>query len=251
MENTIIIGGNEINFSIEGDGDETLLFVHGIGTNSLIWQAQVEYFSLKYKTVTFDWKGSGKSRLNEPNPDFSLEHLVKDLSGVVEKLNLRNPYIVAQDFSGVIALKAEIEDAISSNGIILINSADKIRIKPKYKALAKWILNKTPSLSIREAMMIKDAFEGMKQEIVEKWLKTFGNIDISNETSIVTTPVDFIVGAGNNVVKISDVESVVSRIPHSRIVVFQRNDFISLEAKNELNEEINDFINNYIPSIER
>ena len=51
---------SRLHFESVGSG-EPLIFVHGWGVNSLVWREQAAYFSNKYRVITVDLPGHGKS----------------------------------------------------------------------------------------------------------------------------------------------------------------------------------------------
>jgi sigma-B regulation protein RsbQ len=50
-----------IDYQVKGNGDTTLLFVHGSYIDQTYWKGQVDYFNSEYKVVTIDLPGHGKS----------------------------------------------------------------------------------------------------------------------------------------------------------------------------------------------
>src|SRR5688572_1212330 len=51
----------KISHEVYGNGDTTLLFLHGWGINKSYWDNQVNFFSPRYKVVTVDQAGFGFS----------------------------------------------------------------------------------------------------------------------------------------------------------------------------------------------
>ncbi|RYF86938.1 MAG: alpha/beta hydrolase [Chitinophagaceae bacterium] len=54
----------EIAFTDEGKGEQTLLFVHGLSSNSLIWRQNIGVFKNHYRCVALDLPGHGRGRLH-------------------------------------------------------------------------------------------------------------------------------------------------------------------------------------------
>ena len=54
----------KIAYKVSGNGDTTLLFVHGSFIDMDYWSAQVEFFKQMYQVVTIDLPGHGKSGKN-------------------------------------------------------------------------------------------------------------------------------------------------------------------------------------------
>ena len=48
-------------YSTKGNGDTTLLFIHGWCINSGYWADQQQYFSSNYTTIALDLPGFGQS----------------------------------------------------------------------------------------------------------------------------------------------------------------------------------------------
>ena len=52
----------EINYFQQGQGDTTVLFLHGWCIDGTYWKNQVEYFSKNYNVYAIDLPGFGKSK---------------------------------------------------------------------------------------------------------------------------------------------------------------------------------------------
>ncbi|WP_426667288.1 alpha/beta fold hydrolase [Mucilaginibacter sp. McL0603] len=79
--------GVNIVYSDSGNGDTTLLFVHGWGINRSYWSNQVNYFSKKYRVVTIDLPGFGQSGKNRNI--WNTEAYGLDLDTVISQLHLK------------------------------------------------------------------------------------------------------------------------------------------------------------------
>ncbi len=245
----IVIAANEISFDVQGQGDRAMLFVHGIGADFTIWKPLVDHFNSNFKCYRFDWKGFGESRLNVDSA-FAPEILAKELKSIIEELNIKTEFYIIADNAGALAvLKAEIDDLVRCKGIIAINTADKFKLKTKYKQLYKSVLDNT-KLKMVEKMALKEQFE-KKQTFIEAWLKEISSIDMSTRTEFIETPVDFLIGKDNSFVSLKDCEGTVGRIPRSRVIQVDGGDFIMLENTSVVIKEIENFIDIYIPSLDK
>lgn len=244
----IIVNSNQINFKIEGEGDETLVFIHGICSDMSVWDKQAEFFSPNYKVVRFDWKGHGSSKLNTDSMGFDMDTMTRDLFFILEKLNVHSPYIIAADLSALVALKADIDDAVQIKAIIGVNFADKMKIKPKYKAWRAHI--DKLDLSINEKLKAQECFGKIDKDVVEAWLKVASGLNFEHESPYVSTPVDFLFSPGNPFVSLKEIEASVSRIPNSRVFTIQKGGlFPMISDAVTFNVEVRDFIEKYIPTL--
>ncbi|MFX0098216.1 MAG: alpha/beta fold hydrolase [Candidatus Hodarchaeota archaeon] len=246
---TIIVNSNQINFKIEGEGEEVLVFIHGICSEMSVWDKQVEFFSSNYKIVRFDWKDHGSSKINIPETRFDVETMARELSHVLEKLNVNMPcYIIAADLGALVALKAEIDEIVQCKGIIGVNFADKMKIKPKYKIWRNLMDNL--NLSMNEKLKRQEIFGKIKQSTVETWLQGASSANFEHESPYINTPVDFLYAEGNPFVTLKEIEASVSRIPNSRVFTLEKGGFFPMIADPvTFSVEIKNFIEKYIPTI--
>lgn len=85
-----------------GDGDTTLLFVHGWCINKEYWEPQVKYFCPSYKVVAIDLPGFGESGKNRTSWNF--DEYTEDIKAVIEQLDLKNVILIGHSMSGDIIL---------------------------------------------------------------------------------------------------------------------------------------------------
>lgn len=90
--------GVNMSYNKEGNGDTTLLFVHGWCINKEYWQQQVEVFSKKYTVVTMDLPGFGQSGKNRTVWNFA--DYTEDVKQLIEELHLKNVILIGHSMSG-------------------------------------------------------------------------------------------------------------------------------------------------------
>lgn len=85
----------------EYDTDLTVVFIHG-GTGSLLnWKYQLSYFSEKYRTIAYDWRGCGQS---DEAVSYTFDDHYDDFLKLMKVLNIPNKIIlVAHSYGGLIA----------------------------------------------------------------------------------------------------------------------------------------------------
>jgi len=104
----------------KGDGDTTLLFLHGWGINSSYWNNQLNYFSNNYKAVAVDLPGFGKS--TSSRKEYTVEKYADDVIAVINKLHLNNVILIGHSMSGDISLEAALRNNKSIIGIAGIDN---------------------------------------------------------------------------------------------------------------------------------
>ncbi|MEO5997516.1 MAG: alpha/beta hydrolase [Chitinophagaceae bacterium] len=93
-----------INCQVTGNGDTTLLFVHGSYNDQTYWKKQVDYFSKHYTVVTFDLPGHGKS--GKERTDWSVKGFAEDVIEVIKELDLENVILIGHSLGAGINLIA-------------------------------------------------------------------------------------------------------------------------------------------------
>lgn len=81
--------------------DPVILFVSGVASDTLNWQAVVRLLSSSLRSYTYDRSGFGKSESSPLVP--SAEHIALELSLLIKKASITNPLIiVGHSWAGVI-----------------------------------------------------------------------------------------------------------------------------------------------------
>jgi len=112
--------GVSIDYEDSKIGDTTLLFVHGWGINKTYWANQFDFFSKKYRVVTVDLAGFGKSGKNRKN--WTVEEFAKDVSAILTGLDLKNVILVGHSMSGSIIVETAINNPARVIGIIGVDN---------------------------------------------------------------------------------------------------------------------------------
>jgi pimeloyl-ACP methyl ester carboxylesterase len=94
----------EISYTLYGDGETALVFVHCWCCDQGYWRGQVDTFSQDYKVVTIDLAGHGKSGTGRD--DYTLQAFGMDVASVVKHLELDKIILVGHSMGGGVVLAA-------------------------------------------------------------------------------------------------------------------------------------------------
>lgn len=142
----INIDNIKTNYIVEGEG-ETILMLHGWGSNLLPFNPLIKHLSLYYKVYALDMPGFGQSE--EPSTPWSVDDYVNFIIQFTREMGISNAILIGHSFGGECIIKlANITDLpFTINKIILMGSAGirrpktaKQKAKIRMYKLGKWFL---------------------------------------------------------------------------------------------------------------
>lgn len=96
--------GVNIHFEVYGSGSETILFIPPWSiVHSRVYKAQIPYFSERYRCITYDGRGNGKSGRPAETAAYSLENYVNDALAVLDATATPQAILIGLSFGGMIA----------------------------------------------------------------------------------------------------------------------------------------------------
>ena len=124
---TAKVNNTTIAYNQHGNGDTTLLFVHGWCINKEYWNEQSKYFSDKYKVVTLDLPGFGRS--DKKRNEWSFEKYTDDINEFIKVEKLKNVILIGHSMSGDILLLMDTKYPGSVIGIVGVDNLKKPGVK--------------------------------------------------------------------------------------------------------------------------
>jgi len=114
--------GTKIVYSVFGNGEPTLVFVHGWCGSRAVWYKQVPYFAKKYKVVALDLAGHGAS--GKQRKAYTQEAFGEDVAAVVNAVGANKVILIGHSMSGTIILEANrlIKDKVI--GLVAIDTLE-------------------------------------------------------------------------------------------------------------------------------
>jgi pimeloyl-ACP methyl ester carboxylesterase len=127
----------QIHYEESGEGDETIVFSHGLLWSTRLYDPQVARFSSSYRCIAYDHRGQGKSDVPDgPLVDFDTLYL--DAVRLIESLDAAPCHFVGLSMGGFVGLRvaARRPDLLSS--LTLLDTAADPEPReniPKYQKL--------------------------------------------------------------------------------------------------------------------
>lgn len=117
----------EINYYEKGEGDKTLLFIHGWCIDANYWEHQIEYFSKSYKTIAIELPGFGQSKAQRKN--WTIEEYAKDIIAFIKELALKDIVLIGHSMAGEIMLQIALSNNPNILGIVGIDNFKLIDVE--------------------------------------------------------------------------------------------------------------------------
>jgi 3-oxoadipate enol-lactonase len=113
--------GVEINYRVEGAGDEAVVLVNGIGDDLEAWLLQVpDLLAAGLTVVSFDNRGLGQS--GRPAGPYTSRQGADDVRAVVEALGIDSFHLVGCSMGGLIALEYALAYPLGLRSLTLANT---------------------------------------------------------------------------------------------------------------------------------
>ena len=120
--------GVAIHYRVEGSGEPAIVFLHGWACDSSVWDGQVREFAPRYRVVTIDLAGHGRSGRNRAT--WTVPAFAWDVRAVIEKLRLKHVVLVGHSMSGYVILEAArmIPDRVAA--LVPVDTLQDVEWKP-------------------------------------------------------------------------------------------------------------------------
>ncbi len=168
LPNSSVIGGNAVKWGQSGNGPP-LVALHGTPFSSQVWRKIVPHLTDRWTVYYFDLVGYGQSEMRE-GQDVSLAVQNKVLAALIKEWTLNRPHVLAHDFGGATALRADYLDGLRYASLTIFDAV----------ALAPW-----GSPFVQHVRNHEKAFSGMPaymhRALLEAYLQTAAYKPLSEE----------------------------------------------------------------------
>jgi len=107
----------------EGQGAETLIFVHGLGANSSHWKYNIEELKESFRCVAVDLPGYWSSRFKYYDEADYMEFFATSILEFVDSLGVQQPSLIGHSMGGQVCMVAAIREPQKFRRLILVAPA--------------------------------------------------------------------------------------------------------------------------------
>ncbi len=129
MLETKIIRGIKLAFEWVDNGNELIVFLHGVGADRTNWEPQITFFSQQgYSVAAIDMRGSGLSQSRQENGialPITIADFASDVHELILSLGFKHAHWVGNSMGGVIIMEAFRQQFPSIGKAVLCNTFAK------------------------------------------------------------------------------------------------------------------------------
>jgi len=244
--------------------DETLVFIHGLGSDKDTWLQLTKYLTKKYRIIVPDLPGHGES-IQDLSNNYSIEAQAQHIIELLKILKIKRAHFIGSSMGGAVATKLTYIQPEIVLSLILIDSYGTIKTpsyihnlveetghnpmleinsRDDYKTMLSLAMVKPPFIP---GFMLDVLVENMKEKLVlnKKILKDSENdSDLSYILPKLKSPSLVIWGAEDNVLHVDNADVFSSELNYCRKVVIERTGHVPMVEEPKITATyITEFIN--------
>ncbi len=133
------LDGTRIHYDVSGQRDgEPLLLIHGLGADSRGWILQRQSLAARYRLITMDNRGVGRS--DKPPGPYDLETMALDATAALDAAGFESAHVLGASMGGIIAQILAVEHPDRVRSLILACTACR-HLPWRRQLLEQWIVD--------------------------------------------------------------------------------------------------------------
>ena len=248
----------EIHYQVEGEG-EPLLFIHGLGSSLLDWEEQVSYFSKRYKVITLDLRGHGKT--SKPKGPYSIHLFADDVAGLLKALEIDSTHIVGLSMGSATGFHLAINYPEVVKTLVVSNMSASVPVKTFAERkqyyfrllIVKMLGMKKMGEVLGPKIFVKPEHQHLRDLLAERWAKNdkkaylsslnaLKNWSVLDDLHRITCPT-LVIHAENDYSSLELKKDYTSLIPKARLEIIEdAGHAVSMEKPQEYNTLIKTFL---------
>jgi pimeloyl-ACP methyl ester carboxylesterase len=110
--------GTDVRFEVTGEGETTLVLVHGWALDRHLWDGQLSGLAAKHRVITLDLPGHGESG---QRAEWTIAAFGQDVKAVVEAAGAKQAVLVGHSMGGLVVLEAARRMGEAVKGLVLVD----------------------------------------------------------------------------------------------------------------------------------
>ncbi len=221
-----------------GQGDTTLVLIHGFGEHLLTWRGIIDPLSRRYRVLAFDLPGFGGS--DKPPGPYTLEAMSATVLNLLRRWTEPPVVLIGHSMGGEIAAAVALADPdrivalglIAPAGLLIGLGGLADSVTPdRASAIGVWEAARSTIVPLHDPAWLEEpdpsstydpALDPSYRTAVATLLRNFDFTAMATRFQELRQPTLLIWGRADPVVPVSVAESLLARIPCARAVILDR-----------------------------
>jgi pimeloyl-ACP methyl ester carboxylesterase len=252
------VGDIQLYYEVAGQG-EPLLLLHGLGGSSQDWPDQVPAFAERYRVITADMRGHGRS--DKPVQRYSVPLFAADTRRLLDGLGVTSAHVLGLSMGGMIAFQLAADHPEMVRSLIIANSGPELVPRTLKEHLIVWqrfAIVRLMGMAKMGQVLAPRLFPGEEQEglrrlFAERWAQNDKRAYLASTRALLGWSVadrlaqmnrpTLVVASDQDYTPVAAKEAYVAKMPNARLAVIKNaRHAVTLERPAEFNAAVLDFL---------
>lgn len=165
---TTSLDGTTISYEVYGEGDLTLVFVHGWSCDSRYWKNQIELFSTAHKVVLVDLAGHGHSGTTRKT--YSMQAFGEDVKAVIEKAGSNDVILIGHSMGASVIARTALLIPQKVKGLIAVDAYHNIEYPLNQKEFDMMVTPMRNDFSSGARQFVQQMFYPNADQVSREWI---------------------------------------------------------------------------------
>ena len=144
--------GIRLHYEAVGSGPP-VVFCHEYASDARAWEAQLRFFGSRYRAIAYNGRGYPPSTVPQDDSDWLHHHLINDLAGLLDALDIERAHIVGQATGGNVALNFAIAHPDRVNALVVIGAGAGTSDRERWLAGARALADDIAARGTAQALV--------------------------------------------------------------------------------------------------
>lgn len=252
------VNGIQLYYERHGQGTP-LLFIHGLGSSTDDWEAQVGHFAPRYQVITFDLRGHGRSA--KPDGPYSLPLFAADTAGLLQALGGAAAHVVGVSLGGGVAFQLALDAPALVRSLTIVNSTPALVGSPeairqeidRRVGIVRLVGMRAMGEALSPSLFPSPEHTALRQAFVERWAANDPEAYVAATLAMVGWSVrdqlgaihcpTLVIAADQDYSPVAVKEEYVALMPDARLVVIPgAHHAVPVEKPEEFNAVLDAFL---------
>jgi pimeloyl-ACP methyl ester carboxylesterase len=160
--------GTPISYEVHGQGEPTLVFVHGWSCDARYWRAQLPHFSKNHRVVTLDLAGHGHS--GSARTKYTMSAFGEDVRAVADAIGSRNLILIGHSMGGSVIAEAARLMPKRTKGLIGIDTLENIEYPLTREELNQMMAPMKKDFQTASQQFVKEMILPNTDPLIRDWI---------------------------------------------------------------------------------